>query len=177
MSGKVTVASLQQMMSSIFDEVNVHKQTTTVFHKQTTTVLGSAAGPSEAERDKGLTLLIELRRHIMNLFPNYQQAYDAFGASSPSEGIAFADWEAAMPTFDFTDAQSWMLVFGFIIDFQHVKWEPFVPWSVNAIVCVPTLSGNGPHNKHAACPLVSGSNYRATQHAELYPCRVVGRCV
>jgi len=78
----------------------------------------------DRQRDLGLAMTIQLRRHIITIFANYQDAYSGFGAQRPADGITLDEWERAMETFGFADPERWALVFGHLIDWQHVRFNP-----------------------------------------------------
>jgi hypothetical protein len=121
--GKVTLGSLKQLMHNLEDATRDRRE-----RAGTDGVAGTgesiSAGPSEAEKDRGLALTTELRQRVMREFSNYSEAYEAFAAKRPDEGVTLEEWESAQSAFGFTDAHAWALIFGQIVEWQHVRWDP-----------------------------------------------------
>jgi len=94
-------------------------------------VSASAAGESQATmrvtedvREEALVQTRCLRRHVITHFANYQEAYHVFNRKSPLDGVALDEWMEAMEAFGFSDAAGWEQVFGHIIDWRHLRWDP-----------------------------------------------------
>jgi len=66
----------------------------------------------------------QLRRQVMFSFANYQDAYDIFALKRPEDGVALDEWMEAMSSFGFTNPSRWELIFGNIVDWQHMRWDP-----------------------------------------------------
>jgi len=150
---KVTIAGLLHIMHHAFEE---HRHgASSNFHPDT----GVTAGPTEAVRDRALTLTMQLRRRIMQQFANYQVAYEAFHAKRPDDGITMDEWEQAVDTF-WSDGEksSWALVFGHMCDFQHVRWDPKHKGSAEARINLSKFAAG--LNGVAPCQSLSAFRHR-----------------
>eukprot|EP00933_Yihiella_yeosuensis_P039655 TRINITY_DN33767_c0_g1_i2.p1 TRINITY_DN33767_c0_g1~~TRINITY_DN33767_c0_g1_i2.p1 ORF type:complete len:1719 (-),score=372.11 TRINITY_DN33767_c0_g1_i2:595-5355(-) len=65
----------------------------------------------------------ELRRKVMATYPDIQTAFDAFEARQPEEGIALEEWEEKMAVFDFENSENWASIFGYMVEWQHMRWN------------------------------------------------------
>jgi len=127
-SGPVTIRSLLQLLSIAFDEREgrAMDSSTSGGSGQGTDQRGSISevGPTEDEKNRGLTLTTELRRYVVQNFADAQAAFAAFHPKRPDAGITLEEWEAAMVPFGYSDAYAWALIFGHIVEWQHSRWDP-----------------------------------------------------
>jgi len=79
------------------------------------------AGLMDARREMSLMLLAQLRLTVLERFSNYQDAFQVFKAAR-LEGVTLDEWEAAMPSFQFTSPERWCLIFGHLVGWRHPRW-------------------------------------------------------
>jgi len=102
---------------------------------------------TEAVKEEALVQLRCMRSQVISRFGNYQEAYDAFGKKSATEGITLEDWREAMPTFGHSDVDGWELTFGHIVGWQHTKWDSWYRGpeaKVTLAMLVESLEGVAP---------------------------------
>jgi hypothetical protein len=131
--------------------MHMHKQGTVALHKQGT--MGSGMGEallgpdlggrgpldassqpssapgaeqnvSPAAIEQAVVNLRYLRRQVMFSFNDYQEAYNRFRMKRAKDGIALDEWMEAMSSFGWTDPAEWEIIFGYMVDWQHMRWNP-----------------------------------------------------
>jgi len=75
-------------------------------------------------QEEGLSQTAKLRSYVMSHFADYKQAFEALKRVQRIDGIGFDDWMESVDTFGFKNDDSWALVFGHMINYAHLKWDP-----------------------------------------------------
>lgn len=74
-------------------------------------------------REDALQSLRQLRERILTTYASYQEAFLQFQPHNGQE-ITCDQWKNALKLFGLSDAGAWEMVFGHLVGWRHIRWDP-----------------------------------------------------